>query len=259
MSQMDRRSFLINVAAGSAMAASLDNDLKAGSAHPLSDGSPGVATGLAPAVFFPLPLGSIRPLGWLRRQLQVQADGLTGHLDEFWPDVGRSKWFGGDAEGWERAPYWLDGAIPLAWMLPDKSLQGRISKYIDYIITHQRPDGWYSPYPEDAVSKRYDLWAILLANKVLVLYHNATGDERALRSVQASLRAMLDGLDRTPLYDWGKYRWFEGLVSIFYVYERTGEPWLLELGRKLRAQGFDYQEFYRGDDVTVPTPRRGLW
>lgn len=23
----------------------------------------------------------------LRRQLRLQADGLTGHLDEFWPDV----------------------------------------------------------------------------------------------------------------------------------------------------------------------------
>ena len=45
--------------------------------------------------------------------------GLTGHLDEFWPDVARSQWIGGNAEGWERGPYWLDGLIPLAVLLDD--------------------------------------------------------------------------------------------------------------------------------------------
>jgi DUF1680 family protein len=184
---------------------------------------------------------------------------LSGHLDEFWPDVGQSKWFGGQAEGWERAPYWLDGAIPLAWILQDKPLQERISRYVDYIVTHQRADGWFSPYPEDAVARHYDLWAILLANKVLVQFHEATGDARALKAMERSLRAMLSGLDRTPLYDWGRYRWFEGLIPAFYLYERTGENWLLDLARKLRAQGFDYAEFYRGEDITVATPRRGLW
>ncbi len=38
---------------------------------------------LAANAFYPLPLGAIKPRGWLRRQLQIQADGLTGHLDEF--------------------------------------------------------------------------------------------------------------------------------------------------------------------------------
>jgi len=37
--------------------------------------------------------------------LQIQRDGLSGHLDEFWPDVAASGWIGGDAEGWERGPY----------------------------------------------------------------------------------------------------------------------------------------------------------
>ena len=60
---------------------------------------------LAPSVFEPLPLGSIKPSGWLLGQLKLQASGLTGHLDEFWPDVKDSGWIGGQAEGWERAPY----------------------------------------------------------------------------------------------------------------------------------------------------------
>ena len=52
----------------------------------------------------PLPLGQIKPAGWLREQLQVQANGLSGHLDEFWPDIKESAWIGGKAEGWERVP-----------------------------------------------------------------------------------------------------------------------------------------------------------
>ena len=70
----------------------------------------------------------IRPEGWLKRQLELQARGLSGHLDLIWPDVRDSKWIGGDREGWERVPYWLDGFIPLAWLLEDAGLQARATR-----------------------------------------------------------------------------------------------------------------------------------
>ena len=246
MPTINRREFLNQVAAGTA-AMTIPLTAAPGSAPSGASASFSAvaAPGLAEPAFRPLPLGSIRPRGWLLRQLRIQADGLTGHLDEFWPDVGQSQWFGGKAEGWERAPYWLDGVIPLAWTLDDPVLKAKASKYVEYIVSHQRPDGWFGPYPADAATKKYDLWAILLANKVLAQYHDATGDERVLQALERSLRAMLAGLDRTPLFDWGRFRWFEGLISVFYVYERTGEAWLLELARKLRDQGFDYRRSTR--------------
>jgi hypothetical protein len=255
---IDRRRFLSSIAAGVAASAVPIHASSGGRDAPAeSAGLP--PAGLAAVAFSPLPLGAVRPRGWLARQLQIQVEGLSGHLDEFWPDVGQSQWFGGRAEGWERAPYWLDGTIPLAWLLDARPLKARISRYVDFIVSHQRADGWYGPYPEDAVAKRYDMWAILLANKVLAQYHDATGDDRVLEAVTRSLRALMSGLDRTPLYGWGKFRWFEGLVPVFHVYERAPEPWLLELARKLRAQGVDYQALFSTDDLTVPTPRRGLW
>ena len=71
-----------------------------------------------------LPLGSIRPAGWLREQLLIQARGLSGHLDETWADVGPdSGWLGGGGESWERGPYYLDGLIPLAYLLDDPALK----------------------------------------------------------------------------------------------------------------------------------------
>jgi hypothetical protein len=184
---------------------------------------------------------------------------LSGHLDEFWPDVGESQWFGGQAEGWERAPYWLDGVIPLAWSLDDAALKDKAGGYINEIVQRQRPDGWYGPYRTEPGERPYDLWAILLANKMMVQYHDATRDDRVLQAVAASLRALAAGLKQTPLHNWGRYRWFEGLIPTYYVYEKTGEPWLLQLARRLQHQGFDYAGFYRGQDVTAPTPRRGLW
>ena len=40
-----------------------------------------VVSKLVPLAFQPLPLGAIRPQGWLLNQLRIQADGLSGHLD----------------------------------------------------------------------------------------------------------------------------------------------------------------------------------
>ncbi len=270
MSDMDRRDFIGGLAAGTAALAA-----NAGTPSPLRasvqiDASDANARSgpsslhlqqslLSDPAFRPLPLGSIRPRGWLARQLRIQAEGLSGHLDEFWPDVADSRWFGGQAEGWERAPYWLDGVIPLAWLLQDEPLMEKVTGYVGTIVDNQRPDGWYGPYEADPEGRPYDLWAILLANKVLVQYHEATGDDGALQAVETSLRTLATGLEHTPLHNWGRFRWFEGLIPTFYLYERTGEPWLLELGRRLREQGFDYSEYYRGDDVTLSTPRRGLW
>jgi len=258
MSTIDRRSFLTRVAAGVAVGALPSVAVTAPPALDAAQTSDAV-TNLANPAFRPLPLGGVRPAGWLERQLRIQANGLSGHLDQFWPDVGQSQWFGGTAEGWERAPYWLDGVIPLAWLLDDQPLKKRITGYIDYIVAHQRAEGWFGPYPLDAVAKRYDMWAILLANKVLAQYHQATGEARVLSAVVKSLRAMFDGLEKTPLYGWGKFRWFEGLVPLFHAYEQTRQPWLLDLARKLRAQGVDFQALFATDDITVPTPRRGAW
>ena len=106
-----------------------------------ADDSPALLT---PA-YSELPLGAIKPAGWLKAQLELQASGLGGHLDEFWPDIKDSAWIGGKAEGWERTPYWLDGAIPLAFLLDDPALKAKVTRYVDYALDHQTPDGWLGP------------------------------------------------------------------------------------------------------------------
>jgi uncharacterized protein len=202
--------------------------------------------------FQPMLLSEITPLGWLKMQLQIQADGLSGHLDEFWPDIRDSQWFGGKAEGWERAPYWLDGVLPLAYQLEDHRLKGKIENYLDYIFTHE-DNGWLGPMPEDQA--KADLWAIFQFLKVVLQYYDVTQDPKIVDIVARCLRRIDAHIDVAPLFNWAQFRWFEALLPVYWLYEKTGESWLLELGLKLRSQGFDWATFFGNWPITEPTPK----
>jgi hypothetical protein len=185
----------------------------------------------------------VKPQGWLRDQLRREADGLAGNLDKIWPDVRDSAWIGGNREGWERVPYWLDGFIPLAFLLDDADMQQRASRYINGILDRQQPDGWICPCG-DAERHSYDPWAILLICKVLSLWCDCTGDRRAQDALERCLLLLNSHLNHSPLHAWGEARWFEGLIPIFWLYERTEDARLLTLAKKLRVQGFDWPNAY---------------
>lgn len=194
----------------------------------------------------------IKPTGWLKKQLEIQANGLCGNLDKVWPDVRDSAWIGGDREGWERVPYWLDGFIPLAYLLGNEDMISRAKKYIDAIISAQKDDGWICPCKEDE-RDNYDTWAVLLICKVLCLYCDCSKDNSVIKVIEKCLKQFNSHINHNTLRNWGAARWFEGLISIYWLYEKTGEKWLLALGKKLRVQGFDWRnlfETYLLDDCT---------
>ncbi len=185
----------------------------------------------------------IKPLGWLRKQLEIQAEGLSGNLDKVWNDVKNSSWIGGDKEGWERVPYWLDGFIPLAYLLENEDMISRAKKYIDAIISFQKPDGWICPCKDEDRS-RYDTWAVQLITKTLTVYYQCSNDERIPDVIYRTLRNYYDLLKsgEIKLFDWGNARWFECFIAINFLYERCGEEWLKDLAKILKEQGMDYNE-----------------
>lgn len=185
----------------------------------------------------------IKPLGWLKRQLEIQAAGLSGNLDKMWPDVKDSAWIGGSREGWERVPYWLDGFIPLAYLLEDDDMIARAKSYIDAIISYQKPDGWICPCDDDKRAA-YDTWAVQLITKVLTVYYECSKDERIPQVIYDTLKNYYSLLKsgEIKLFDWGKYRWFEGFIAINFTYARYKEDWLRELAAMLKEQGADYNE-----------------
>lgn len=183
----------------------------------------------------------IKPLGWLKRQLEIQAEGLSGNLDKMWNDIKNSAWIGGDKEGWERVPYWLDGFIPLAYLLQNEDMIARAKKYIDAIISFQKPDGWICPCTDEE-RRTYDTWAIQLISKTLTVYYQCSGDERIPEVIYKVLKNYHEMLKsgEIRLFDWGNARWFECFIAINFLYERCGEEWLKDLAKTLKEQGMDY-------------------
>ena len=209
-------------------------------------------------VLSPMPLGAIRPLGWLRDQLRIQAGGLSGHLDEFWPSIADSKWIGGESEGWERGPYWLDGVVPLAVLLDDAMLKAKVQRWMDYILDHQHPDGWLGAIEDGHAGEGQhvlDPWPIFVLLKAMTQWQEAMGDARIIPAMQRVLRRIDALLDERPLESWAAMRWFELSVSLQWLYARTGEAWLLDLSRKAQRQGYDWAAHFADFRYTGKQPQ----
>jgi hypothetical protein len=203
----------------------------------------GKAPTLRPLTFRPLPLGSIRPSGWLLSQLKIQAGGLSGHLDEFWPDIKNSAWTGGNAEGWERAPYWLDGIVPLAFLLDDEALKSKARRFFDYVLAHQRDDGWLGPV-SDGKHAAYDPWPLFVLFKAMTQYQEATGDPRVVPAIQRCLRKIDEVISKQPLTSWAHFRSADLVLTLYWLYDHNPDPWLLELAAKVQRQGFDWGRLF---------------
>ncbi|HEX5415482.1 MAG TPA: beta-L-arabinofuranosidase domain-containing protein [Chloroflexota bacterium] len=194
---------------------------------------------LQPGAFGSLPLGSIRPRGWLEAQLRLQAEGLTGKLGEVWPDVGpNSGWLGGSGEDWERGPYYCDGLIPLAYLLDDPDLRDLASRWVEWTIQSQAPDGSFGPRTND------DWWPRMVMLKVLTQYAEATDDPRVIPFLERYFACQLAQLSNRPLEKWGEARGAENILAVYWLYNRTGDPTLLELADRLIGQTLDWGTFF---------------
>jgi len=185
-----------------------------------------------------LPLGAVKPAGWLKSQLEHQASGLTGNIDDFWPDLVNSSWRGGNGEAWERGPYFLDGLVPLAYLLNDEHLISKVKTWIEPILASSSDSGWYGP------AKNRDRWPLAVANKVLMQYYEATGDNRALEVLKDYFRYLHDTPPDWPDKEWRGVRAMENAVTGYWLYRQIGEPWILETLESIQKNSSDWTSFY---------------
>lgn len=198
---------------------------------------------LLPAPLLKLPVGAVRPEGWLHRVLRLQGDGFHGHLTEISEFLKKENnaWLsptGRGERGWEEVPYWLKGFQDCAYLLEDERMIREAKLWIEGALGSQQPDGWFGPGEERTgvatdLKGRDDLWPNMIMLFCLQSYHERTGDRRVLDLMTRYFK-YLAALpeERFLLGYWPKMRAGDQLYSIFWLYNRTGEPWLLELAHK---------------------------
>lgn len=197
---------------------------------------------LAPNALGLLPTGAIEARGWLRRQLELSAAGLTGQMMEIWEDVGEdSGWLGGKGESWERGPYYARGLIALAYTLRDPALIERARRWVEWSLASQRDDGFFGPAGND------DWWARMPMLEALRWYHDATGDARVVAFLSRYCRHQAANLPSRPLEFWGKPRGGDNLDTVLWLYNHTGGEDLLALADLLHAQTSDWIGELDGD------------
>ncbi|MDB5025054.1 MAG: hypothetical protein JWP78_2809 [Mucilaginibacter sp.] len=213
-----------------------------------------------------LPLGAVRPTGWLHDQLEIMRDGTTGHLDEVYGKLKNDNgWLGGKGDGWEETPYWLDGAVPLAYLLDDATLKTKVLKYISWTIDHQRPSGYFGPITKaerdsGAViglpnpEKGEDWWPKMVMLKVLQQYYTATGDKRVIKFLTRYFHYQSEALKVCRINKWSGWaesRGTENIMAAQWLYEKTGDKKLLELASLLAQQCYPWSTWFGGRDWVI--------
>ncbi|MEJ7738500.1 MAG: beta-L-arabinofuranosidase domain-containing protein [Chitinophagaceae bacterium] len=210
--------------------------------------------------YLELPLGAIKPLGWLREKLVRQKTGATGNLDKLYPLVmnNRNGWLGGDGDQWERGPYWIDGLLPLAYILDDKELIAKVKPWVEWALNSQQPDGYFGPskdYPHERGIQRdnsRDWWPKMVMLKILKQYYSATGDKRVIHLMTNYFKYQLKELPQKPLDHWtfwARYRGGDNLMVVYWLYNITGDKFLLELGDLIHKQSFDFTNAFLVTDM----------
>jgi len=198
---------------------------------------------LLPNPLIKLPIGSIAPKGWLRSQLEFERDGMSGRLAEIspWCKAEGSAWMSPDGEGqfgWEELPYWIKGFGDLGYVLKDERIILEARAWIEAVLASQEADGYFGPRAgKTAMEGKPDLWPNMPMLNALQSFHEATGDPRVIPFMRNYFRYQLN-LPREDLFprSWQKIRAGDNLESVYWLYNRTGEAWLLDLARVIHER-----------------------
>jgi len=213
---------------------------------------PGNKAPLLPLAFIKLPVGSIKAGGWVRTYLERQRDGLTGHLGEIsaWLDKNNNAWYSGNGQGdhgWEEVPYWLKGYGDLAYLLKDEKMIAETKGWLDKVFESQRADGFFGPVNLEKSTKHpqglQDIWANMLMLWCMQSYYEYSNDQRVIRLMDRYFAWENNTQDSVFLKTyWENSRGGDNLYSVYWLYNITGEPWLLNLAEKIHRNTADWMQ-----------------
>jgi hypothetical protein len=206
---------------------------------------------LLPTPFVKLPINAIQPKGWLLRQLRLQADGWHGHLTEISDFLKKDNnaWLdpeGTGERGWEEPPYWLKGFGNCAYILADKRMLDETMIWIEAALKSQKADGWFGPDKGRGglatdLKGREDLWPNMIMLFCLQDYYDYSGDERVITLMTNYMKYLVAvPQDQFLVGYWPKMRAADLLFSVYWLYNRTGDAFLLDLGHKVHRHTADW-------------------
>ena len=202
---------------------------------------------LQPLYLIKLPVGSIKPQGWLLKYLELQRDGLTGHLGEIsaWLSKKGNAWLSKDGSGdygWEEVPYWLKGYANLGYILNDAKIISEAKTWLNAALSSQREDGYFGPMI--LRNGKPDLWGNMIMLWCLQSYYEHSKDERVLPFMEKYFKWEYNLPDSLLLKDyWENSRGGDNLLSIYWLYNRTkGKEWLLDLAEKIHRNTADWRQ-----------------
>jgi hypothetical protein len=202
--------------------------------------------------FVVLPVTTVKPDGWLLKQLQLMSTGITGNMfnldpspdDDMATFIKNSKWRNDTYTGdrWEAGPYYLDGLAPLAFLLDSARLKTEVMSWINTMLKH-RAD-WFGTVSND------DIWGSTIAWKVLRSWYESKEVAGTLTQTDTSqfntltrnyFRLLTTGQYGTS---WAFVRGNENLLALTWWYRRTGDGNAINNAATIKSKNENWTPLY---------------
>jgi len=227
-------------------------------------------TSLAPKKYLSMPLGTIRPTGWLLDQLMVQTNGLAGHEHEFYDYVAQTDWMGGNSyysSLEEAGSYWFNAMVPNGVLANNSAINARTSAFLSYVLSHQDSTGWMGP--EVGTNKPRYLWGrypFMFGAIQMTEFNSSLTTEvvTALYKFVNLANSMLRS-NNTGVEAWTATRWEDFVITLQWLYDNhpngtASQALLIDTMERLKWTGvpwekvFAQQYFPTGPVEDLPNP-----
>lgn len=175
-----------------------------------------------------LPLGAIRPQGWLLDEMLLVSN-LQKRIGSLSGLVKNGEW-----NGAESLPRYVRGLILLSCALDDKTLKEKVASYMAPIFSSANEGGDFGP--KDTLSLTPKIEAV----KTLLTYYEATDNERVLPFLKKFFKSQFNTYSVSSSWYDSRARLLEEIGAIEAVYRETDLEWLQDLGEKLRDSSNDW-------------------
>jgi hypothetical protein len=227
--------------------------------------------------FRPLPLGQVRPRGWLHAQLRRDLEGgFAGCLDRLTPRAARDLFrerigTSGDPTAWwdaETRGNWLWGYVMMTHLAGGPEQRDRAAALVADLLASRDEDGYLGIYAAAARYRHADgengeLWAQSRALLALIAHVEATGDEAALAVVRRAADLTLRHYTaQRPYFRRGDRLLRDSLTGLTHglcyldvlewLHGRTGEAAYAEAGVRLYGE-FSAMAPFPNDDLALPS------